>query len=112
MHILSSIRSIVPWSHSSSKDDASDASYEENNSGVNGRLEESVGDNSSVEEKVGERGFSKAKLLYTTLGLLFFGTAYGSGFGTSAAVHHSKTNNAAVISEQLVDPAGVSLPAI
>ena len=107
MYILSSIRSLMPWSHSS-HEDASDASDEENNSGV----EESVEDNSSVEEKDGERGFSKAKILYTTLGLLFFGTAYGSGFGTSAAVHHSKTNNAAVISEQLVDPAGVSLPAI
>ena len=108
MYILSSIRSLMPWSHSS-HEDASDASDEENNSGV----EESVEDNSSVEEKDGERGFSKAKILYTTLCLLlFFGTAYGSGFGTSAAVHHSKTNNAAVISEQLVDPAGVSLPAI
>ena len=105
MYILSSIRPFMPWSHSS-HEDASDASDEENNSGV----EESVEDNSSVKEMDGERRFS---ILYTTLGLLLFsGTAYGAGFGTSEAVHHSKTNNAAGIYEQLEDPAEVSLLAI
>ena len=108
MYILSSIRPFMPWSHSS-HEDASDASDEENNSGV----EESVEDNSSVKEMDGERRFSKAEILYTTLGLLSFsGTAYGAGFGTSEAVHHSKTNNAAGIYEQLEDPAEVSLLAI
>jgi len=108
MHILSSIRSICPGRTHRKRTPATHPTRR-----TTPGLEESVEDNPSVEEKDGESGFSKAKILYTTLCLLlFFGTAYGSGFGTSAAVHHSKTNNAAGISEQLEDPAEVSLLAI
>ena len=86
MHILSSMRSITfPWSRSS-KEDADDASSD------SGEDPEADSDDDST--SVG--GFSKAKILYTTLViLLLFGTVFGGGFATSAAVQHSKANSAA-----------------
>ena len=95
------MRSITfPWSRSS-KEDADDASSD------SGEDREADSDDDST--SVG--GFSKAKILYTTL-LLLFGTVFGGGFATSAAVQHSKANNATGIYEQLEDPAEVSLLAI
>ena len=98
MHILSSMRSITfPWSRSSNED-ADDASSD------SGEDPEADSDDDST--SVG--GFSKAKILYTTLViLLLFGTVFGGGFATSAAVQHSKANSAAFY-EQLEDPGEVS----
>ena len=95
------MRSITfPWSRSS-KEDADDASSD------SGEDREADSDDDST--SVG--GFSNAKILYTTLGLLLlFGTVFGSSFGTSAAVQHSKADNVAMVEiyEQLEDSGEVS----
>lgn len=92
MYLLPSIRSITfPWSRSSNLGEDPEADSDDDSTSVG--------------------GFSNAKILYTTLGLLLlFGTVFGSSFGTSAAVQHSKADNVAMVEiyEQLEDSGEVS----